>query len=253
MVLAYQVWQAWQSGIRKIYQQHARYMMRHSLLGNPRELFQANILAAITRWIKSSNRIILFIDMNKHILIGNLSRELLHLGLQEATHKHWEDLEPRTFVYGNGKPINGVFHTPDLTITALMQVSFHEGVRDHRTVLVDISTESAIGKFERRVILPTRHLVTKNDNSVKAYLRFLTKECQRHRIQRKIDDITNHLQTKSASPTHCAQLDNKDVQRSNIQHGGKRRCRTIVKPLLPFSPPIRGIDMRQRAYVNLIA
>ncbi len=154
MVVAYQVEQAWQSGIRTIYPQHARYMMRHGLLGNPMELFQAAILAAITRWIKSGDRIILFIDMNEHIITGNLPGELLHLGLHEATHKHWEDLEPHTFVYGNGKPINSVHHTPDLTITALMQLSFHEGVGDHRTVLVDISTESAIGKFERRVIPP---------------------------------------------------------------------------------------------------
>jgi hypothetical protein len=103
MVVAYQVGQTWQSGIRTIYQQHTRYMTRHGLLGNPRELFQADILAAITRWIESSDRIILFIDVNEHILTGNLPRELLRLGLHEVTHKHWEDLEPHTFVYGNGK------------------------------------------------------------------------------------------------------------------------------------------------------
>jgi hypothetical protein len=154
MAVAYQVGQAWQSGIRTIYQQHARYMMRHSLLGNPRELFQASILANITRWIKSGNRIILFININEHILTGNLTREVLHLVLHEATHKHWEYLEPLTFVYGDSKPIDGVYHTPDLTIMVLMQLSFHKGVGDHRTVLVDISTESAIGKIERRVVLP---------------------------------------------------------------------------------------------------
>jgi hypothetical protein len=110
--------------------------------------------------------------MNEYILTGNLPpRELSRLGLQEATHKHWEDLEPRTFVYGKGKPIDGVYLTPDLTIMVLMQLSFHKGVGDHRNVLVDISTESAIGKFERRVLQPkARSLVTKNDNSMKAYL-----------------------------------------------------------------------------------
>jgi hypothetical protein len=51
---------------------------------------------------------------------------------------------------------------------------------------------------------------------------------------------------------HHAQLENMDVQRSNIQCGGECRRHKIVKPLLPFSPPIRGIDMRQRAYVNLV-
>ncbi len=64
MMVAYQVGQAWQSRIRTIYQQHARYMTRHSLLGNLRELFQANILASITRWLERGNRIILFINMN---------------------------------------------------------------------------------------------------------------------------------------------------------------------------------------------
>ncbi len=92
-----------------------------------------------------------------------------------------------------------------------------------------------------------------NDNKVKAYLQCITKECQRHQIQRKLDDIANNLKTKLASPTHHGQLKNVDVQRSNIQRGGKCRCRKIVKPLLPFSPPIKGIDMRQRAYVNLVA
>jgi hypothetical protein len=95
--------------------------------------------------------------MNEHILTGNLPRELLGLDLQEATHEHWEDLEPRTFVYGDGKPINSVYHTPDSTITALMQLSFHKGVGDHRTVLVDISTESAIGIVPPKM----RRLVTK--------------------------------------------------------------------------------------------
>jgi hypothetical protein len=65
--------------------------------------------------------------------------------------------------------------------------------------------------------------------------------------------LHNDLQIKSASSTHCAKLENVDVQRSNIQRGGECRCHKIVKPLLPFSPPIRGIDIRWRAYVNLVA
>jgi hypothetical protein len=68
LVVAYQVGQAWQSGLRTIYQQHARHMAHRGLLGTPRELFRTDIISSITRWIKAGNRIILFIDMNKHIL-----------------------------------------------------------------------------------------------------------------------------------------------------------------------------------------
>jgi hypothetical protein len=186
--------------------------------------------------------------MNKHILTGTLPQEFFRLGLLEATHEYWEDQEPRTFIYGDGKPIDGVSHTPDLTIMALAQLSFHEGVGDHRTILVDIYTSSAIGKFERRVIPPkVRHLVTKNENSMKVYLQFVTMECQRHWIQKRLDHITRDLQTRPVFPSHLEQLKNIDVKRINTQQGGKHRCQKIVKPLLPFSPPIRGINMRQRA------
>ena len=113
---------------------------------------------------------------------------------------------------------------PDLIITALTQLSFHEGVGDHRNILVNISTSSAIGKFKRRVIPPkARRLVTKNDSSMKAYLCFVTKECQRHKIQRQLDNIARDLQTRLMSPTHLAQLEGINVQQSGVQRGGERK------------------------------
>jgi hypothetical protein len=109
--------------------------------------------------------------MIKHTLTGNLPQELFCLGLQEATHKHWGDLEPRIFVYGDGKPINGVYHTPDLTIMALTQLSFHEGVGNHRLSWLTYLLVLQLENFARRVIPhKARRLVTRNDNSVKFYL-----------------------------------------------------------------------------------
>jgi hypothetical protein len=154
-------------------------------------LFQADIMAAITKWKERGEQLIIFIDMNEHILHGMLLRKFVQLGLQEATHTHWEGPEPQTFVYGDGKPIDGVYHTPDLEITSLMQLSFHEGVGDHRTIIINVTTSSAIGKFERRVVAPQAHcLATRNKNSVKSYIKFVTKKCQHHRLQQQLDLIT---------------------------------------------------------------
>jgi hypothetical protein len=75
MVVAYQVGQAWQGGIRTIYQQHARYMNLRGIPGTPRSLFQADIMAAITKWKERGKRLIIFIDMNEHILHSMLPRE----------------------------------------------------------------------------------------------------------------------------------------------------------------------------------
>jgi hypothetical protein len=151
-------------------------------------------MAAITKWKERGERLIIFIDMNEHILHGALRREFFQLGLQEATHTHWEGPEPQTFVYEDGKPIDGVYHTPDLEITSLMQFSIHEGVEDHRTVIINVTTSSAIGKFERRVVAPQAHcFATRNKNSVISYIKFVTKECQRHRLQRRLDLITSEI------------------------------------------------------------
>ncbi len=68
MVVAYQVGQARQKGTQIIYQQHARYMARHKLPGMPLDLFQDDIVTAITKWINKGDRLILFIDMNEQVL-----------------------------------------------------------------------------------------------------------------------------------------------------------------------------------------
>ena len=75
-----------------------------------------------------------FIDTNEHILNGRLPNDLHSLGLLETTHKHWAKDEPRTYIHGNRAPIDGVFHMPDLEIMSVLQLSFHEGVSNHRMV-----------------------------------------------------------------------------------------------------------------------
>ncbi len=78
-------------------------------------------------------------DMNKHILHGPLAKCMFCLGLKEAAHQYWGIIEPHTYV-GGKEPIDAVFHTSDLEVTSTLQLSFHKGVGDHCTVLVDITT-----------------------------------------------------------------------------------------------------------------
>ncbi len=65
----------------------------------------------------------IFIDMNEHILTGYLAKALQRLGLEEATHINWKGSKPQTFVFGKGEPINGMYHSPELEITSIMQLS----------------------------------------------------------------------------------------------------------------------------------
>ncbi len=69
----------------------------------------------------------------------------------------------------------------------------------------------------------------------------------------RLNEIERDTRTGPVTQSQIIQLEAIDKQRSEIQRGGERQCRKIVKPKLPFSPPIRGIDMRRRAFTNLVA
>jgi hypothetical protein len=90
-------------------------------------------------------------DMIEHIISGSLAQELQWLGLVEATNKVWQDEEPHTFVFRRS-PIDGVYHTPDLEVAGVTLLSFHESMGDHCTILVDITTRSAIGQQEHKIV-----------------------------------------------------------------------------------------------------
>ncbi len=124
----------------------------------------------------------MFIDINKHILTGTLAQEFFKLGLVKATHAQWHGEEPHTYIDGS-VPIDGVYHSPNLEVMAIVQLSFHDGVGNHRTVLVDVTTRLAIGHQEFRVVrLLARKLSTKNKASTKTYLKRMVTEFDRHKL-----------------------------------------------------------------------
>ncbi len=230
------------------------YIEAHGLTCTPRELFQEDILSAIGCWIEHGDRILIFIDKNEHIHTGHLAKAFQHLGLLEATHLKWKGSEPQTFVFGKGKPINGMYHSPELEITSIMQFSFHKGVGDHKTTLVDVTTRSVIGKLEKRVVTPqARKLSTKNKKIIKEYIQYTTQQCRLHKLQRRLDNLTVTALPGAELPTHQEEMERLDTQKTKIQSGGEQRCRKIRQPPQLFSPQIREIDLRRRAYVNMEA
>ena len=52
-------------------------------------MFEVNFLTVLIYWSKRGKRIIVFIDINEHILKGPLARKIMDgLGFMEATHEH---------------------------------------------------------------------------------------------------------------------------------------------------------------------
>ncbi len=190
-------------------------------------------------------------DMNEHISQGNLAKYLRNMGLQEATQPNWGTSEPYTYVRGT-EPINAVWFLPELTITSTMQLSFHKGVGDHRTVLVDISIKSAIDKQEFCVAHPqARQLTSTNAKAGTKDLTFLKRQMRMHQMPERLNKCTQQITSYPVTPAVQHQMQTLDNQTIEMQWGGKRRCRQIVTTALPFSKPIRVLHFWRRAYQAL--
>jgi hypothetical protein len=190
-------------------------------------------------------------DMNKHISQGNLAKYLWNMGLQEATQPNWGTSEPHTYVRGM-EPIDAVWFLPELTITLTMQLSFHEGVGDHRTVLVDISTSSAIGKQEFCGAHPqAQRLTSTNAKARTKYLTFLKRQMRTHWMPERLNKCAQQITSYTVTPAVQHQMQTLDNQTVEMQWGGKHRCHQIVTAALPFSKPVHVLHFWRCAYQAL--
>ena len=177
---------------------------------------------------------------------------MLKMGLTEATHSRWgTDNEPHTYFRGT-EPIDGVWHSPSLDVVTTLQLSFHEGVGDHRTALVDITTSSAIGKQEFRVAHPAaRRLSSGNKNAREKYLAHLERQMEIHRMSERLHECERQALGYPAHEAVRGRMQLLDTQLVEIQRGSERQCRQIFRGTIPFSEPVRTIYIRKRAYQEL--
>jgi len=211
-----------------------------------------DFLAQLQVWQRQGDRLLIFMDMNKHVLRRTMAHYLLSMGLVEATHQHWGTEEPHRFI-GGVDPIDGVWHTPDLEVSALVQLSFHEGLGDHRTVLVDVTTQSAIGKHEFRVVRPKACRL--NSMNTRVHSRYITHLEGQMAICRMPDRLEVCGQSITGFPTTEANknlMQRLDTQMEEMQRGSETQCRHLYSTAMPFSEPVRTYHYRRRAYQGLL-
>ncbi len=211
-----------------------------------------DFLAVIIRWINAGERLLIFVDMNEHVLRGRLARKLISLGLQEATNPSWGPTEPNTHISGS-IPIDGVYHSSNLEITSTIMLSFHEGVGDHRTTLVDVTTRSLLGTDGQRIVRPAAcRLTCSNQKSVLSFNKYVESKLEEHRLHDRLVRISQLLYDCPSDPEGLQKMETLDIQVSQIFSAGEKQCRKITNSDIPFSPPVAYWIHRKRAYQGLL-
>ena len=176
------------------------------------------------------------------------------IGLIEISNKFWpQGTEPNTYFRGK-QPIDGIYVSQEIEASSLLSLSFHEGVGDHRTTIVDFSTASMIGHYQGHVVRPTsRRLTTKQSLSVRNYNSRLLSQLTAHRIPERLHAISDTIgldHTHASTREQRAQNTYDEIRgyRINAEH----HCRTILKPYSPFSLPIKYWYDRIHTFRDLI-
>ena len=242
-------------GPQTVYTQHLNEINNNGWDTTPYSLFVNDLLAALRCWRAAGDRIILFIDSNEHVLNGPIAHHLSHpsIDLREITHTFWPPgSEPNTHFRGS-LPIDGIYTSPEIDATNFLSLSFHEGVGDHRTMIVDFTTASMIGHYQGHVVRPTsRRLTTKQPSSVRNYNAALLSQLTSHRIPERLRAIASDAATHPPDEAFRKRAETVFEEIKQYRLGAEHTCRKILKPHSPFSLPIKYWYDRIHTFRDLI-
>jgi hypothetical protein len=184
VVAAYNACKNKKTDLRTAYHQQRQFFItKKNDLTCPNKLFRQHFVSQLTQWRSDGERIILFMDHNKHTYNGPLGRVLANtdgLELQEAVLRHTGRRTGATFFWGS-KPINGLWVTSDVDIANTCVMPFGYGIGDHWMFVLNITMESLVGKTPTKVVCPaSRRLNSRVPGCGEAYNKSLEHNIVQH-------------------------------------------------------------------------
>ena len=245
------------TGLKTVYRQHLNYIQNNDLGRTPYQLFFDDLILQLKQWRSNNERLILCIDLNEHSLTGKIARRISSddIQLHESTHTSWpEGKQPHTYIDGS-KPIDGIFSTPDIEVTNSLLLSFHESAGDHRTMILEFTTASSIGRFQGKIVRPSsRRLTLRQPGAIQSYNNSIHSQFNIHRIPERLATLLAESQLYNFPPptTFQSKCNITHEQIAQIRLSAESTCRKILKPALEFSPTVQFWYDRAHAYILLI-
>ena len=244
------------AGPKTVYQQQMTYIHKHNLQTTPYSLFLSDLVKQLETWIASGDRVVLFIDANEQIMDGLISRALAGINMTEITHKFWEPgTKPHTHISGS-TAIDGIFLPHDLETSGLVELSFDKSVGNHRTMIIELTTTSTIGRFQGKIVRPaSRRLTTKQPQVMEAYNNRLERQYRSHRIQERLQALLEQmsaLERRNVDQHTSRKMHAIHDEMDEYKKNAESMCQKITKPILPYSPTTSFWYDQIHAYRTLI-
>jgi hypothetical protein len=233
-------------------QQQQFFITKKNNLTCPNKLFHQHLIQQLKKWHSKGDRIILFIDHNKHTYDGPLGRalgDMEGLRLQETVLRHTGKRTGATFFRGS-KPINGLWVLSDIDITNVCVMPFGYGIGDHQMFVLDITMESQVGKNPTKVMRPAfRRLNSKMPQCGEGYLKSLESNIVHHRLLKQLNKV-HRSSLPYEKKTKRLNIINREG-RDYMRHAEKV-CRKIKCCRIPYSPEASIWIHRAQVYYSII-
>jgi hypothetical protein len=253
VVVAYNTCKNSKRDSRRTYQQQRQFFItKKNNLTCPNKLFCQHLIQQLKKWHSKGDRIILFIDHNKHTYDRPLGRALADaegLRLQEAVLRHTSKRTGATFFH-RSKPIHSLWVLSDIDISNVCVMPFGYSIGDHQMFVLDITMESLVSKNPTKVMHPaSRQLNSKMPQCGEAYLKSLESNIVQHRLQEQLNEVH-----RSSLPhdRKTERLNIIDWEGRNYMRHAEKVCRKIKCCCIPYSPEASIWIWRAQVYYSII-
>jgi hypothetical protein len=236
------------------YSQQRRYQIwqHHNHITCPCVKFRDDLGKLLKEWRAAGDRLIVCLDANKNIYTQALGKMLTNpkgLGMIEAVGRNTGKKIGPTYFWGQ-LPINGVWTTPDVTVSNACIMPAGYGIGDHRLFIINLHTASLVGPGplrERRAA--SRWLNTRLPHVVKKYTENLEENLRQHQLIEKLGEAHTGSANKEGVQSKIRTVDKSSMQ--FMKHAAKK-CRRLKSGRICFSPESVICIKRKQIYKSLV-
>ena len=119
-------------------------------------------------------------------------------------------------------------------------------------MIFDVSTRSLIVEHEQRVVWAACRRLNTKTSSLLCYNSTLEQLMTEHRMDKRLNNIIDGIVNDKPTAAQQAKMNALDNQFVELQRHADCKCRSILKPELQFSGPVKLWHQRIQAYQALV-
>ena len=193
----------------------------------------------IDQWKEEGHHIVLMMDCNEDVRSTQFQTFLDKCEMKDSILTRHGNDAPRTYIDGND-PIDGIFASSSINITAGGYCSFEEGVcgrrTDHRCLWIDVSISSVFGTVPANLTrFHGRRVKCSDPRTLTAFIAHFKQYANDHQLAKRIFDLESSATYPSDPQLHSQYESVARIRTQGIDYADKR-CRKLRLGAVEFSP-----------------